>query len=197
MPSATAAAYLVACLALQPPVLEHWNATQASVQGVPSPWTQLDRALGKTVTVKAAGGLTATGTLLQVDPQSLVLRVVTTERRFDREAIRRVTSKHEDSVKNGVVIGALVGASMAAMSSCRIGDRECGVGGRAAFVGLGAGLWAVIGEAIDRSVDKSVTLYEAPSNAGSSARPKQASCESAAQLGQNIQLPTPRGSAVR
>ncbi len=164
MPSATAAAYLVAGLALQAPALEHWNATKASIQDFSSSWTQLDRALGSTVTVKAAGGLTATGTLLQVDPESLVLRVVTTKQRFDRDEVRRVTSKRKDSVRNGVLIGALIGASMAAMSSCRIGDRECGAGGRAAFVGLGAGLWAVIGENIDRSVEKSVTLYEARAN---------------------------------
>jgi hypothetical protein len=161
MPSTTAAAYLIAGLVLQAPALAQWNATTVPFQDVSSPWTQLNQALGSTVTVQEAGGLSATGTLVRVDSESLVLRVVTTERRVDRDAVRRVTAKRKDSVKNGAVIGALVGASMAAMSSCRIGDRECGVGGRAAFVGFGAGLWAVIGAAIDRSVDKSVTLYEA------------------------------------
>ena len=49
---------------------------------------------------------------------------------------------------------------MAAMSSCDIDGRKCGPAGRAAFVALGAGLWAVIGGAIDNSVDKRVTLYD-------------------------------------
>ena len=101
------------------------------------------------------------GTLLRLEGTSLVLRVKTTEQRIDRDLIRRVTSKRKDSVKNGYLTGALVGAGMAAMSSCYSHGRKCGTAGRAAFVAFGAGLWAVIGGAIDNSVDKRVTLYDA------------------------------------
>jgi len=73
-----------------------------------------------------------------------------------------VTSGRRDSLKNGFLTGVVVGAGMAAVSSCRINDRKCGGAGKAAFLGFGAGLWGAIGAAVDRSVDKRITLYEAP-----------------------------------
>ena len=134
---------------------------QDRVEDADPKWTQLEQARGLTVSVEDLTGSRIVGALLGVEGDSLVLRVKTTEQRIDRDLIRRVTAKRKDSVKNGYLTGALVGAGMAAMSSCYSHGRKCGTAGRAAFVALGAGLWAVIGAAIDNSVDKRVTLYDA------------------------------------
>jgi hypothetical protein len=131
------------------------------VQDSTSKWTHLEQARGLTVSVEDMAGNRTVGTLLRLEGESLVVRVKTTEQRIDRVAIRRVTSKRKDSVKNGCLTGALVGAGMAAMSSCETNGRRCGTAGRVAFVAFGAGLWALIGGAIDNSIDKRVTLYEA------------------------------------
>jgi hypothetical protein len=161
MPSAIAAAYLLAALTLQGPARKAQIDPEAPRPDVSSPWTQLTRAEGLVVSVVDVAGTSVTGILLRVEPESLVILVNRMERRFPREAIRRVTSKQKDSVKNGALTGALVGAGMAAMSSCRVDNRKCGTGGRIGFVAFGAGLWAAIGAAIDGSVDKRVKLYEA------------------------------------
>ena len=161
MPSVIAAAYLLAGLTLQTPAHESQIGTKAPRPDVSSPWTQLVRSEGLVVSVVDVAGTNVTGTLLRVEPESLLILVNTTPQRFPREAIRRVTSKRKDSVKNGALTGALVGAAMAAMSSCQVDNRKCGTGGRIGFVALGAGLWAAIGASIDGSVDKRVKLYEA------------------------------------
>jgi len=161
MPSAIAAAYLLAGLTLQEPAREAPIGTKDPLRDVSSPWTQLVRAEGLVVSVVDVAGTSVTGTLLRVEPESLIVLVNTTEQRFPREAIRRVTSKRKDSVKNGALTGALVGAGMAAMSTCQVGNKKCGTGARIAFVAFGTGLWALIGASIDGSMDKRVKLYEA------------------------------------
>ena len=159
MHSAIATACVVAGITLQVPAPESGAGVKDRVQD--AKWTQLEQAQGLTVSVEDMAGGRTVGTLLRLEGESLVLRVKTTEQRIDRDAIRRVTSKRKDSVKNGYLTGALVGAGMAAMSSCESNGRKCGTAGRAAFVAFGAGLWALIGGAIDNSIDKRVTLYEA------------------------------------
>ena len=161
MHSAIAAACVVAGITLQVPAPESGAGIKDRVQDAYSKWTQLEQARGLTVSVEDMVGSRAVGTLLRLEGQSLVLGVKMAEHRIDRDAIRRVTAKRKDSVKNGYLTGALVGAGMAAMSSCYSNGRKCGTAGRAAFVAFGAGLWALIGGAIDNSIDKRVTLYEA------------------------------------
>ena len=161
MHSTIAATCAFAIVALQLPTLESGAGMMDRVQDAYPKWTQLEQARGLTVSVEDLTGSRIVGTLLRLEGTSLVLRVKTTEQRIDRDLIRRVTAKRKDSVKNGYLTGALVGAGMAAMSSCYSHGRKCGTAGRAAFVAFGAGLWAVIGGAIDNSVDKRVTLYHA------------------------------------
>ncbi len=161
MHSAIAAACVVAGITLQVPAPESGTGMKDRVQDAYPKWTELAQARGLTVSVEDMAGGRTVGTMLRLEGASLVLRVKTTEQRIDRDAIRRVTSKRKDSVKNGYLAGALVGAGMAAMSSCESNGRKCGTAGRAAFVAFGAGLWALIGGAIDNSIDKRVTLYEA------------------------------------
>jgi hypothetical protein len=124
-------------------------------------WTELERSQGLTVAIDVTDGSRFIGTLLRVEGHSLVLRVRGDDRRIERGRIRRITSKRRDSLKNGIFTGAVIGAGMAAGSSCYVGDRKCGKAGRAAFVAFGAALWSAIGAAIDASTQKRMTLYEA------------------------------------
>jgi hypothetical protein len=159
--SAITAACVLASITLQVPTLESGAGMNDRVQDGYPKWTQLEQARGLTVSVEDVTGSRIVGTLLRLEGESLVLRVKATEQRIDRDVIRRITAKRKDSVKNGYLTGALVGAGMAAMSSCNSHGRKCGARGRAAFVAFGAGLWALIGGAIDNSIDKRVTLYDA------------------------------------
>jgi hypothetical protein len=127
-------------------------------------WIELERSQGLTVAIDVTDGSRIVGTLLRVEAHSLVLRVGVDDQRIERGRIRRITSKRRDSVKNGIVTGAVIGAGMAAGSSCYVGDRKCGKAGRAAFVAFGAALWSAIGAAIDASTQRRMTLYEAPPN---------------------------------
>ena len=127
-------------------------------------WIELERSQGLTVAIDLTDGSRFVGTLLRVEAHSLVLRVPVVEQRIERRHIRRITSKRRDSLKNGIVTGAVIGASMAAGSSCYIGDRKCGKAGRAAFVAFGAALWSAIGAAIDARTRKQMTLYEPSPN---------------------------------
>jgi small nuclear ribonucleoprotein (snRNP)-like protein len=123
-------------------------------------WTELERSQGLTVAIEVSDGSRVHGTLLRVDGASVLLRDGASEQRIDRRQIRRITSKRRDSLKNGIVTGAIIGAGMAAGSSCSIGDRKCGTGGRVAFIAFGAALWSAIGAAIDAGMHKRITLYE-------------------------------------
>jgi hypothetical protein len=127
-------------------------------------WIELERSQGLTVEIDVTDGSRFVGTLLRVEPHSLVLRGSVDDQRIERGRIRRITSTRRDSLKNGIVTGAVIGAGMAAGSSCYVGDRKCGKTGRIAFVAFGAALWSAIGAAIDSSFEKRMTLYEAPAN---------------------------------
>jgi len=162
MHSAIAAAcLLVAGINAQAPAFDSRVGTKDPGQDQNQQWARLEQAQGLTLSVEETSGHNISGVLLRLEGETLVLRIDLTERRIDRSLIRRVTSRRRDSVKNGILTGALVGAGMAGMSSCRIGDRKCGAAGRAAFVAFGAALWALIGGAIDGSIDKHITLYDA------------------------------------
>ena len=125
-------------------------------------WTELERSQGLTVAIDVSDGSRVNGTLLRVDADSVLLRDRANEQRIDRAQIRRITSKRRDSLKNGIVTGAIIGAGMAAGSSCYVRGRKCGTTHRAAFIAFGAALWGAIGASIDASMRKRITLYEVP-----------------------------------
>ncbi|SRR6266542_2746083 len=134
----------------------------AALQDKEERWAHLEAARGQIVSVESMSRTKTTGTLLQVEAQSLSLNVAGAEVRVDRAQVRRVTSERRDSVKNGFITGAVIGAGMAAGSSCYVRDRKCGNGATAAFIAVGAAIWAAIGVAIDASISKRVTLYQVP-----------------------------------
>jgi hypothetical protein len=145
-----------------------------SAQGTVQSWPGLATAELSTVYVLDDTGVEASGRLLRLDPDSLVLLVGDTERRFDAARVRRI-EKRGDSLRNGARIGAIVGAAMgliaAGISDCPGNDPggSC-PGTRAAGVLLSTGAYAAIGTGIDALVVGRTTLYEAPAASPRSAR---------------------------
>ena len=118
----------------------------------------LDQKALSTVTVFDERGVRTKGRLLHIDSQSVVVLVDGQERRFALEHVEKV-EKRGDSLKNGVIIGALAGGGMGAavggMQPCSSPDEPyaaCGAGTylaaaatlSAVFAGIGAGIDAMI-----------------------------------------------------
>ena len=145
-----------------------------SAQGTAQSWPGLATAELSTVYVLDDTGVETSGTLLRLNPDSLVLLVGDTERRFDAARVNRI-EKRGDSLRNGAFIGAIVGAAMgllvAGISDCPGNDPggSC-PGTRAAGVLLSTGVYAAIGTGIDALVVGRTTLYEAPAASPRSAR---------------------------
>ena len=144
-----------------------------SAQDTAKSWPGQAALESSTVFVRDDTGVETAGMLLRVDPDSLVLRVGDTERRFDAARVTRI-EKRGDSLRNGAVIGAIVGAAVGLLSAS-IADCPGDGGGRcpgfraAAFLGS-TGIYAAIGTGIDALVVGRTTLYEAPAASRRSAR---------------------------
>lgn len=119
-----------------------------------------------TVYVLDDTGVEASGRLLRLDPDSLVLLVGDTERRFEAARVRRI-EKRGDSLRNGAVIGAIVGAAIgvlgAGISDCPGNDPGGSCPGfRTAGFLISTGPYAAIGTGIDALVVGRTIWYEAP-----------------------------------
>jgi hypothetical protein len=137
-----------------------------SAQGTAQSWPGLDTAGLSTVYVLDDTGIEISGKILRLNPDSLVLLVGAAEHRFDAARVRRI-ERRGDSLRNGALIGAVVGAAMglivAGISDCPGNDPggSC-PGTRAAAFLFSTGVYAAIGTAIDALVVGRTTLYEAP-----------------------------------
>lgn len=143
-------------------------------QGTAQSWPGLDTAGLSTVYVLDDAGIEVSGKLLRLNPDSLVVLVDGVEHRLDAVRVKRI-EKRGDSLRNGALIGAVVGAAMgllvAGMSDCPGTDPggSC-PGSRAAAFLLSTGVYAAIGTGIDALVVGRTTLYEAPTTPPQSAR---------------------------
>src|SRR4026208_780292 len=102
------ACLLVAGINVQVPAFDSRVGTKDPGQDRNQQWARLQQAQGLTVSVAETSGNTIRGVCLRLQDEPLVLRVDETEQRIARDLIRRVTSKRKDSVKNGILTGALV-----------------------------------------------------------------------------------------
>lgn len=109
-------------------------------------------------------GVEHRGKLVQVAPEQVVLRVDAGERTFKRDEIVRI-EKRGDSLKNGALIGAAVGALAgffsAGLADCPGARDSCG-GSRVAFFALAVGTYTAIGTGIDAAIKGRTLLYRAP-----------------------------------
>ncbi len=119
----------------------------------------------QTVYVLDNTGAETSGKLLGLNPDSLLLLVDGAERHFDITEVARIQTR--DSLRNGTVIGAIVGIAMglvaAGISDCPGVNpgRSC-AGFRAGTMALSVGTYTGLGAGIDALIRGRSTLYAAP-----------------------------------
>lgn len=137
----------------------------ARAQDATARWPGLATSELSTVYVLDDAGVETSGKLVRLDPDSIVLLVGGSERRFDAARVRRV-QKRGDSIRNGAIIGAVVGAVFGALGSgfsdCP-GDNPGGncAGSRVALFALSTGIYTAMGAGIDALIVGRTTLYTA------------------------------------
>ena len=135
-------------------------------QGTMQSWPELDVTALPTVYVRDDAGGETVGRLLRIDSDALVLQVDGSERRFEAARVTRI-QKRGDSLRNGAIIGALVGAGIgvfaAGIADCPGSHRggECPGARVAGFLGATV-VYAGIGAGIDALVVGRTTVYEVP-----------------------------------
>ncbi len=151
---------LVACLTLSELVPRPASAqTAQQLSGLRSSNLQ-------TVYVLDRSGAETSGKLLGLNPESIVLLVDGAERRFDMANVARIQKR--DSLKNGALIGAVVGLAMgfvtAGISDCPGYEPGGSCSGfRAVTFATSVGMYAAMGTGIDALVRGRSTIYAAPS----------------------------------
>jgi hypothetical protein len=138
----------------------------ASAQQTASNWPGLVSSRLSTVYVLDTTGAETSGKLLRLNPDSIVLLVGGAERQFETARVARV-QKRGDSLRNGAIIGAVIGLALgvitAGIADCP-GDRPSGgcPGSRAALFLVSTGFYSAVGTGIDALIPGRTTLYEAP-----------------------------------
>ena len=129
-------------------------------------WPGLDASRLSTVYVTDDTGKETVGQLLRLQHDSVVILADQIEHRFEAQHVWRI-QKRGDSLKNGVLIGAIVGAAVgvlaAGMQDCPTLRNSC-PGTRVAMPVVAAGVYALLGAGIDALFTGRTTLYEAKTN---------------------------------
>ena len=138
-------------------------------QEPPSSWPGLAPSGGvSTVYVVDDTGVETTGRLLRLNADSIVLLVDGAERQFDAARVRRI-QRRGDSLRNGAIVGAIVGVGLGLLAG---GIADCGrddpgggcPGTRVAAVLVSTGVYAAVGAGIDALIQGRTTLYQAPAS---------------------------------
>lgn len=137
-------------------------------------WRSLDASKLPEVHVLDGTGTEIRGRLLSIEPSSLVLLVDGVERRFDARDIRRI-DRRGDSLRNGTLIGATLGAILgvlgAGMSDCPQSSDDAGCPGlRVAMFLTNVAVWTSCGTAIDAAIQGRTRIYPAASPSGAARR---------------------------
>lgn len=133
-------------------------------------WPGVETTGLPTVYVRDDTGAEVSGRLLSLDTDAIVVLVGEVEQRIEARRVTRI-QKRGDSLRNGVQIGALVGAAVGLLAA-GISDCPGSGGGRcpgtrfAGFV-VSTGVYAAVGAGLDALVVGRTTLYEAPAAAPS------------------------------
>ena len=130
-----------------------------------------------TAFVRDESGVETRGKLLRLDRTSVVLIVDGRDREYDLAHVWSV-QKRGDSLKNGAIIGSvvglgfgLIGSAMAECGSYEEGYGPCGAGRRLLFAAVSSGVYSLIGIGIDALIPGRATLYQRPIVSATSARP--------------------------
>lgn len=113
-----------------------------------------------TITVTDRSGREVRGTVADASETLLSLRIAGAIRQLAVEDVRSVRVRKEDSLANGLLIGAAVGGGLTSLifldNECR-DDPAC-----FAAVAVYAGVGALAGVAIDALIHRDVVVYTAP-----------------------------------
>ena len=127
-------------------------------------WPALDVSELSTVYVLDDQGMETMGKLLRLDVDSIVLVDGGGEHRFEAARVRRI-QRQGDSLRNGALTGALVGAGIGSITAgimdCPAAAENC-AGARVAGFLVSTAVYAAIGTAIDALIKGRTTLYKAP-----------------------------------
>jgi hypothetical protein len=143
-----------------------------SAQGVARTFDQLSVLVpaGDQVRVIDAAGAEARGSLSRLSADSLEILTAQGPRTWGPADVQRVRHRYSDPVKNGVLIGAGVGAGFAAIAYAAACD-DC-ESEDAGWIALGIGIYSGVGAGIGALVDvvhkATRTVYERPAAAGPS-----------------------------
>ena len=139
----------------------------AFAQETANAWPGLSTSGLPMVYVLDSSGVETAGRLVRLNPDSLVLLVEDAEVRFEAARVRRLQQRG-DSLRNGALIGAVVGSGLgllaAGMTDCAgsLDPREQSCPGFRTAVFLGSiGLYLGIGTGIDALIVGRTTLFEA------------------------------------
>jgi len=118
------------------------HAAPSSAQTVPASFPDLQFLVrpGDRVVVIDAAGVATKGRISALDGSTLSIKSGDGERRFGEEEVVVIRQRTHDSVLNGVIIGAAVGAGLGLVSelSCSALDEYCPYTG---LVTIGSAIW--------------------------------------------------------
>jgi hypothetical protein len=132
------------------------GAPLAAQEAVPTP----PRLTGTfTVFVLDRFGAETEGALVSLSDSVVVVHTRTAERTIALTDVVRIQRKG-DSLKNGAMIGAFIGAAngLALIANCS-SDTSCGSGTRIAAALTGAGIWAAIGAGVDALIQRRTLIW--------------------------------------
>jgi hypothetical protein len=134
----------------------------AAGQNVVSSFQDLARLVktGDTVTVSDSTGTSITGTITELTGTSLVLRGGAEQRHFAEADVTRIQQRRQDSLLNGALIGAGIGAAFAALgaSSCA-NDLGC-TDSAGAFFALGLAVGTGAGIGVDAAIIRERIIFD-------------------------------------
>ena len=145
-------------------------------QGTESTWPGLHwKTSGlPTVFVIDDAGAETMGKLVRFDPDAIVLMVDGTERRIEAARVRRIDKR--DSLRNGIIIGAVFGLATGVLTSgladCPGSSDECPAF-RIAGPVVSTAFYAAVGAGIDALVAGRTAVYVAPVTSMQAARSTQ------------------------
>jgi uncharacterized protein YcfJ len=139
------------------------GAVSAQEPGAQASWAP---EIGGEIRVTARDGVKTRGRFRSLDADRVRLLVADQETEIARDDITRI-ERRGDSIKNGFIIGAVIGILPAALASTQFEG-----GGDAVAVGIvaGMGIYGLIGAGIDAAHKGWTTVYKAESQAKSARR---------------------------
>jgi hypothetical protein len=125
-------------------VLVMGSATAASAQTVPASFKDMQFLVGpgNRVTVVDSAGAEITGRIAELDASRLSIQTPAGPRSFSQDDVVVVRQRRSDPLKNGLMIGAAIGAGLGLVAeiSCGGNDEYCG---RRGWVTFGMTVWGV------------------------------------------------------